>query len=281
VVVTEAFPFGRRQMRFELLPLIEAIEAARPRPVLCCSLRDILQENAKPGRDAETVALVTAHFDRVLLHGDPAFARLDDSFPLAEQIAPRVVYTGLVAPGPVQPAATGFDIVVSTGGGAVGADLARAALGAAALLPDTLRWCVITGPNLPTAKAQELRRQAAALPGVRIEPFLTDFAAHLAAARLSVSQAGYNTVCDVLRAGCRSVLVPYATGGETEQTARAERLAALGRAAMLPERALSAQALVAQITLALEGPDPEQLSLSLEGAAQTATILCYLAQTRV
>ena len=103
-VVTEAFPFGRRQMRFELLPLIEAAAAARPRPLLFCSLRDILQEKAKPGRDEETVATVRAHYDRVLVHGDPAFARLEDSFPLAPLIADKVVHTGLVAPPPPVPA---------------------------------------------------------------------------------------------------------------------------------------------------------------------------------
>jgi predicted glycosyltransferase len=38
-------------------------------------VRDILQENRKAGRDAETAALVQAHFDRVLVHGDPDFVR--------------------------------------------------------------------------------------------------------------------------------------------------------------------------------------------------------------
>ena len=34
IVIIEAFPFGRRQMRFELLPLLDAIEAMSPRPKL-------------------------------------------------------------------------------------------------------------------------------------------------------------------------------------------------------------------------------------------------------
>ena len=32
IVVIEAFPFGRRQMRFELLPLVEAAGTMRPKP---------------------------------------------------------------------------------------------------------------------------------------------------------------------------------------------------------------------------------------------------------
>lgn len=54
--------------------------------------------------------------------------------------------------------------------------------------------------------------------------FRKDFASLLTGARLSISQAGYNTVCDVLQAKCRSLLIPFSASGETEQSARAERL---------------------------------------------------------
>ena len=97
IVIIEAFPFGRRQVRFELLPLLEAIRATDPRPRVVCSLRDILQERTKPGRDAESVALVRQYFDLVLVHGDPGFVRLEETFPLADQIQDRIAYTGLVA----------------------------------------------------------------------------------------------------------------------------------------------------------------------------------------
>jgi predicted glycosyltransferase len=71
IVILEAFPFGRRQMRFELLPLLEAIEATVPKPLLVTSVRDILQEHAKPGRYDETVELLNLYFDLVLVHADP------------------------------------------------------------------------------------------------------------------------------------------------------------------------------------------------------------------
>ncbi len=41
IVMLEAYPFGRRQLRFELLPLIEAIEASAPKPILVTSLGDV------------------------------------------------------------------------------------------------------------------------------------------------------------------------------------------------------------------------------------------------
>ena len=280
IVIVEAFPFGRRQVRFELLPLIEAIEASRPRPLLVTSLRDILQERAKPGRDEETIDLVRRHFDRVLVHGDPAFARLEDTFPLAREIAGRILYTGLVGAAPADPPAERYDIVVSAGGGAVGAGLVEAALQASQRLGQSGRWLVITGPNLPQADFHRFAAQAAA--NVDLVRFRTDFRSLLAGARLSVSQAGYNTVCDILQAGCASVLVPFASGGETEQTARAGRLARLGRAIVVSEQELCAETMAAAISNALSGKTEKNVPvLQLDGANRTAAILRDLLNERM
>ncbi|TMV55185.1 glycosyl transferase, partial [Thioclava sp. BHET1] len=149
VVITEAFPFGRRQVRFELLPLLEEIHGQARRPRVVASIRDILQARAKPGRDAESLALIEAFYDAVLVHGDPGFVRLEETFPLADRIAGRIRYTGLVVPEPVAPAAERVDITVSAGGGAVGRALIGAAAEAARLLDPGLRWRLVTGPNLP------------------------------------------------------------------------------------------------------------------------------------
>lgn len=272
IVMIEQFPFGRRQVRDELMALIAAAEAAQPRPRIVASLRDILQRRQKAGRDTETLAVVQAHFDRVLVHGDPVFAALEDSFPFAAEIADKVIYTGLVCAPPPPPPVERFAIVVSAGGGAVGAGLVRAAMEAARLRPGRGRWCVIAGPNMPQADFDALA--AITPPEVALERFRTDFRSLLSAARLSVSQAGYNTVGDVLQAGCRMLLVPFAAEGETEQTDRAERLAALGRAEVLTEDRLDGPAMAEAITRALDGPEPQALAqVSIDGARTTARIL--------
>lgn len=271
IVVIEAFPFGRRQVRFELLPLLAAIEAMHPRPRVVTSLRDILQERSKPGRDEETVALVKAHFDRVLVHGDPSFARIEETFPLAGEIADRIVYTGIVAAPPPAPPTETFDIVVSAGGGAVGRDLIRAACDAARAVPEAGSWCLITGPNLPQADFDALAAEASA--GVSLVRFRQDFASLLAGAKLSVSQAGYNTVCDILRAGCRSLLVPFTAGGETEQPVRARRLEAMNIASVLTEANLTAASMTQKIREALSRPKPPAYALDLDGAQRSAAVL--------
>ena len=276
-LLIEAFPFGRRQVRFELLPLLDAAHARPNRPLTLSSVRDILQANRKPGRDEETVETLE-RFDAVLVHGDPAFARIEESFPLAARIAGKVRYTGLVAPPAPLPAPDRHDIVVSAGGGAVGAELIRCAIAARDLLPGDLDWCVLTGPNLPQPEYDAIAAMAG--PRLTVERFRKDLAGLMASARVSVSQAGYNTVCDMLVAGCQSVLVPYASGGETEQSLRADKLAALGLASSLPEDGLTPTAMAAAIRAALARSGQPRLALRLDGAAETARMLSRMAAAR-
>ncbi len=271
VVIIEAFPFGRRQMRFELLPLLDAIETVEPRPKLLSSVRDILQENRKPGRDEETVKLIKDYFDAVLVHGDPEFVRLEDTFPFTVEIADRLRYTGLVAPPPAPEPSETFDIIASAGGGAVGLELMRAARGAAALLPADISWLLITGPNLPEADFSALSEDAPA--NVTLVRFRKDFPSLLRGAKVSISQAGYNTVGDLLRTRCHSILIPFMAAGETEQTVRAERLRALGLAEILPEDGLTVDDVKAAVERALAAPLRPAVSLNLDGAAKSAAII--------
>ncbi len=270
-VIIEAFPFGRRQMRFELLPLLDAIAAADRRPKLFSSVRDILQENRKAGRDAETVKLVQEHFDAVLVHGDPDFVRLEDTFPLTPEIAGKVRYTGMVAPPPAADPAERFDIIASAGGGAVGLELIRAARDAARSLPAEYRWLLISGPNLPEADFQSLQDDAPA--NVTLVRFRKDFPSLLKGAKVSISQAGYNTVGDLLRTDCRAILIPFVAGGETEQTVRAERLKAMGLAGILPETGLTAAHVAAAVAEAMDAPPRKAATLDLAGAETTAAII--------
>ena len=272
ILLIEAFPFGRRQMGFELEPLLERARNAAWAPLVACSLRDIVQEGRKPGRDRETVDALQRSFDIVLVHGDPDLIALDASFPLAHEIAPLIRYTGIVAGqvGALQGQA--FNVVVSAGGGAAGTRIMRAALAALprSRLKDA-RWTFVTGPNLPLDVAGEL---AAGLPeNAVVTSHRGDFRALLANATLSISQAGYNTAADVLVAGCRSVMVPFAEGGETEQTRRAEALGGRKLVHVVDERELSPESLSEAIDRAMEAAAPARSGLRLDGAESTPALL--------
>jgi len=278
VVLVETYPFGRRRFRFELEPLLDRALARRPRPVTACSVRDIVVRKDDPARHARVAEVVRRRFDLVLVHGDPRLVPFEASFPAAGRIADRIRYTGYVAPPESEaepPSDDGCgEVIVSVGGGAVGAGLLRTALAARPLSPlADAPWRLLCGPDLPAGTAEELR--AAAPAGVTVEPARPDFPALLRRCRLSISQAGYNTVMDVLAAGCPAVLVPFAAGAETEQTDRARLLADRGLAHMVAEHDLSPAGLARATAAALAAPrrpDPAAQP-AVDGARQTTRLL--------
>ena len=288
VLVLELFPFGRRQMRFELLPLLEAATGAarRPiagavrRPAIACSVRDVLGAQKSAARQEETLALVERYFDRVFVHGDPKVIAFDRTFPGAHRIAGRIEYTGYVvdaAPTAGSDAGKG-EVIVSAGGGAVGAELLAAAIRAKPLtaLRDR-RWRVLAGNNLADADFQRLATLAAGDTGIELERSRPDFTTLLDNCALSISQAGYNTLMETIRARARAVVVPFAGGHETEQSLRARCFAERGLLELVEESALAPQTLAAAIDRAARKPQPPPGGINLEGASCAAASIAQLA----
>ena len=268
-VLVEAWPFGRRFMAGEMA----ALRAALPEVPFVVSVRDILQAR-RPDRMEESIAHVERLDAQVLVHADPAIVRLEDSFPPARRIAERVTHTGFVVPPDAGSArdVPPCDVLVSAGGGAFGGELMAVACAAARAHGG--RWRIVTGQNLPRAE-----RAALAVPSNAVlETRVDGLAAHMAGAGASISQCGYNTAMDTLRAaahGTRTVFVPHDTTGQTEQLARAERFADAGRAVCLPQSRLGVDALLDALARA---PDPSGLPLpDMDGAVRTARLVRRIA----
>jgi predicted glycosyltransferase len=275
ILVTELFPFGRRQMRFELLPLLDAAAKRQPRPAIVASVRDILVGQDKPGRAAWVCDMIDRFYDRVLVHGDPDLVPLDASFPATGRIADRISYTGYVVdlsrPAPPPDVGAG-EIIVSAGGGAVGRHLLETAIAAKALCGTGSRvWRLLAGTVEAAAALRSSLRDGET--GIVIEPARSDFPALLGRAALSISQAGYNTTAEVLSSGVRAVLVPYDAAGESEQPLRARYLAERGRAVVVAGATLSAANLAAAVDRALAASAPPATSVDLDGADRTAALL--------
>ena len=275
ILITELFPFGRRQMRFELLPMLEAAQADPSRPLVISSVRDILVAQTKPGRNDEMLDLVERYFDYVMVHGDPALISLDKTFPHTERIRDRVFYTGYVVDhtgvkgGPEAPGAG--EVIVSSGGGAVGTNLLKTAMQARAMTSaKDLTWRVMVGVTVEAEIFDELTNMAP--EGVIVERARADFTTLLMNSALSISQGGYNTVMETLHAKCRAVIVPYAGGLETEQTLRARLLAEKGVLQIADEEGLTPEILAAKADMALNGP-PARAEIDVNGAAKTIELL--------
>lgn len=273
-VITELFPFGRRGLADEFLALVEAARTRPQRPLILSSVRDILVPPDRQAKVSEAHERVAALYDAVLIHGDPALAPLDASWPVDARIAGKLRYTGYVDEGGAAPVPDRrHGVLVAAGSSAAGLGLFRTAIAAARLRPD-LGWRVLVGHFVPD---DELARLSDGLPPQTVMRARPDYRALMAAAAVSVSQCGYNTAVDLMVTGTPAVLVPFEAGRETEQRLRAERLAALGRARILSEDALSPDALLEAVLEAVlearSAPAPDAPRPSLDGSPRTVAIV--------
>ena len=274
VVVTEHFPFGRRQMAGEFLELIAAAKEVNPQVLVLASIRDVLVA-PRADRIAEAEHRLATHFDGVLVHGDARLLPLDASWPVSAELAARLHYTGyLTAPEETAPAAaapqdeaSNAEILVSGGGSGAALPLFRLCIEAARLAGPLRPWRILVGRGTAAANFDALR--ACAPEHVSVEWARPDFPALLARCGVSISQAGYNTVLDLVAARRPAIVVPFDAGNETEQAIRAEAMAKAELAQCLRlegAEPLTAARLAAAVEKGLAAGTPPDLAIDRDGA---------------
>ncbi|HEY5797215.1 MAG TPA: glycosyltransferase [Bosea sp. (in: a-proteobacteria)] len=335
VVITEHFPFGRRQLAGEFLGLIAAARAANPKALVLSSVRDVLV-TPRPERIAEAERRLNELFDAVLVHGDRSFLPLEASWPVSPELAGKLHYTGYLAspvtrvaatsagnplpkgegrvrgrpsdseavtlpPAPSGCGLTGLgadtsplplslqergsprpawmgggsgEILVSGGGSGAALPLFQLCIEAARVFDPSRRWRILVGRGLAEPDFAALRRSAS--PNVTVEWSRPDFPQLLAGCALSISQAGYNTVLDLVAAGRPAMVVPFDEGAETEQAVRAEAMERAGLARCLrlsaPDAATPA-AFAATVEAALQARMPGHPDIDRDGAGAIAGIV--------
>lgn len=276
VIITETYPFGRRQFHVELLPLLDAAKSMANPPMVIASIRDILQPKRRAGRNEEIRDIVNRYYDYVLVHGDSRIATLGDTFPYVESIKDKLHYTGYVVDLDQDinsRSKLGWDeVIISAGGGAIGELLLTTAIEARPLskLKNKV-WRLLIGPNLDHTVVKKL--EDAATPGLFVEPNRSDFREFLSNCLVSVSQGGYNTVMDVLRTNAKSVMVPYVLEREMEQLQRVKKLAALNRVQLIEEKNLTAQLLAKTVDDSLSLSVNEMDPINVNGAEISIKVL--------
>lgn len=277
ILLTESYPFARRVMRHELLPLLEASRQQDFSQLNVCSVRDIPQPKHNVKRAAEVGNLLNQYYDHVLIHGDERISTLGETFPavVAECQNLLLHYTGYVDTESknAEPSPDTSDVLVSAGGGAAGLHVYQAAL-EAARIDNKRRWRLLVGHNISDADYENLRLQQS--DNAVLERNRPDFRSLLKATTVSLSQAGYNTVVDVLRTGVASVLVPYAKEGEEEQSIRAGKFEAFGRAVVLHEHSIDPSSLLHAVQRARQLKNDNrrsEVSPLLNGADKSAELV--------
>ncbi len=86
---------------------------------------------------------------------------------------------------------------------------------------------VISGPCMPESNRNQLFQKVSRYSHCRIIEFTSNMMDYINAADMTVSMAGYNTVCEVLSLRKKAIVVPRVSSVR-EQYIRAERMAKLG-----------------------------------------------------
>jgi predicted glycosyltransferase len=279
IVITETFPFGRRALKSEFLALCERADATRPRPAIVSSIRDLLNPPSTPAKAEEAESFVARFFDGILVHGDSALVPPQAGWPFGPYGARALHLTGYIDDN--QTTLDRFQhhdaIVVSGGGSAASLPLYRAACDAARLLPEQ-KWHVLIGHGVAQDAFDTLIANTPA--NIIIERARTDFRALLAGARLSVSQAGYNTIVDLLATRRPMVLVPFAAGQEQEQTLRAGVLQEAGWAQIVSESELNGSSLAHAVANALALSPRSDACIDLDGVKGSMAALAAIKAQR-
>ncbi len=253
----------------ELLPVLEAGTVWRDH-VRVLGLRDVIDEPEavrSAWRRDGVIDTLRHHYDLILCYGQREIFDPIEAYGIPDDVAQKIVFTGYIprngarlsVPDVLSTYAprTGRLVVATTGGGGDGNLLIRAMLNGYRQLGThpPFELLIVTGPLMSPGKRHRLRERADRLAGATLLEFHDDIPALYRAASFTVSMAGYNTVCELATAGCRSLLVPRCSP-RREQLVRARLLAERGAVSMLLPDALGPDALMREVLAGLVRPKP-------------------------
>ena len=287
VLLVEHFPFSKWFLREEVSALIDVARQENSRVQVIASVRDYaagreIEVGPEQFRN-EIVPTLNQQFDLLLVHADPRVVTLDSQFPWTHEIRIPIHYTGYVAERLVDQAADAPErvdasragcVVVSSGGLRDGFRLANLCVAAWKEL-DTRKLLSRRIMEIYAGLFTEDKQYAALEESIRGGPFRLgrfsdNFLKVMSGADLSISQAGYNTITNVLETGVRAIVAPNSR--THDQMPRARRFAELGTIHCIdPATEMPAQ-LADRIHACLLHPRPEH-DLALDGAEKTRLLI--------
>ncbi len=269
VVLVDKKPDG---LAGEMEPALRYIKCNLPQTRILLVLRDILDAPASTisaWNHRGCYNTVQWYYDDVLVLGMRQIFDVCAEYRFPKMLCDKVNFCGYVArEAPVRPRqqmrqhlgiAEDEDLVlITTGGGEDGFHILSASVEALKQISSRRRIhaLIVAGPELASARAQEIRTATQSCPGVRVVEFADDMMSYMNAADAVVSMAGYNTVCELLTLEKRSILIPRIKPVQ-EQRIRAERLANVPLFRTILPNALTPSLLADTITQQLEAAKRE------------------------
>src|SRR6185503_2335443 len=212
--------------------------------------------------------VIDEFYDEVWIYGSKGIFETTKEYGFPESIVRKTFYCGyLKRPTALAKRSDGPPrVLITTGGGGDGSDLIEAYLSGLSTLPRNvaLRSTVIFGPQMPQERRLDLLCRFDYMADVNFLEFEADITDLYAQSDLVVSQAGYNTVCELLSFSRRAILVPRSEPVR-EQLIRARLLAERGLFQCLEPRDLTSEILISKVLEALNSSTMPASDVDLDG----------------
>ena len=281
VVLVDHMPVGALG---ELKPLLDLARGAARRPRLFLGLRDVIDAPDVVRRSWQALGAYDylSVYDGVLVYGCRDVYDAEQAYALGLH-AQKVVFCNYVGPpaaaqhaplGDEPPADEPF-VLVMGGGGGDAYPLAATFLDSVPLLmrERRLRAVVLTGPNMPAEQRIALAERCDG-ERVTVQSSRDDVPALLARADVVLTMAGYNSLCEVLAARKRALVVPRG-GPSAEQRMRGQLFADRSLVSVLDPDELTPERLAERLLALLVEPGlgDERRWIPLDGAERAAQLL--------
>jgi len=255
----------------ELLPTLHSLQQNGRHTRLVLGVRDILDDPERTRKvlaDNGSFEVIGEFYDEVWIYGCKAVFDTVSEYAFPEPVVHKTVYCGyLKRPTVAMERLDGPPrVLVTTGGGGDGSDVIEAYLTGLSCLPRNvaLSSTVIFGPQMPQVRREEILRRFDYMADVDFLDFEAEIANRYAQSDVVVSQAGYNTVCELLSFSRRAILVPRSEPVR-EQLIRARLMAERGCFECIEPQDLTPDTLLAKVREALNFSSITPTTLDLDG----------------
>lgn len=267
-------------MNGELLPVLAELARQSPGTRVALGLRDILDEPESVRAnwtEHGIYELLEGVYDELYVYGSRDVFDLGASYGLSQPVRDRLLYCGYLdkpqspttADIPV-PVISGPYLLATAGGGADGTQVLAAAMHAAAV--QGMQSLIVTGPLMNGADRVQLEQHGMRIRGAMVVPFHPQLRAAMTQASVVVTMGGYNSLCEAVAAGSRTLVIPR-VAPRREQAIRAELFAQRGLLdVVLPGPDLT-QRLAATVAASLSATPAPARGLDLNGLQRLSQAL--------
>jgi predicted glycosyltransferase len=277
LMLVDKKPYG---IKNELLPSLQYLKSTEAPTKLVLLLRDILDAPERTIADWQAnrfTETAETYYDRLLVVGMPEVFDFCRAYQLPRGLICKTHFcgyirrpAGLQSPPEVRQM-LGLRpkdpfILVTPGGGEDGYQLVKTYLDGLPITSRTqaFQTLILTGPEMPTEQKAMILAETRSTHNIQVQEFTDDPMSYIAAADIVVAMGGYNTICEILSAQKRAVVVPRIKPSQ-EQLVRAANMSRMGLfQAIHPDRLTPRSLLRATLTELNRSPLAPRLSLDLD-----------------